>query len=339
MFARHMVPLAAGEIGTYGPYRVIFTSLVAFALPLFCAEVVGAAEKQADAEKEKEIPPPQELDLETNDGLLLRATYFPGTRGKESVPVILLHMWKGNSSEYSDLAVNLQAQGHAVLVPDLRGHGKSTRFKDASRRELDAAKMPPQEFGNMVLFDMKRLKDFLWEKNNDKELNIDKLCVVGAEMGASVALQFALYDANAYDWDRVFYGNLKVGQFVKALVLISPEWSFRGLQLRNAAAHPVVRSKLSVMIVVGKGKSRAVDEARRLHLMFKRYHPDPPPEKKADEQDLFYGRLDTTLQGTKILGAKGLNLDKYIAQFIYRRLVASREAETFAWQERKVPYR
>ena len=36
----------------------------------------------------------------------------------------MLHGWKGNRTEYADLASFLQTQhGHAVLVPDLRGHG------------------------------------------------------------------------------------------------------------------------------------------------------------------------------------------------------------------------
>ena len=70
---------------------------------------------------------------------------------------------------------------------------------------------------------MKAVKDFLWERNNAGELNIDKLCVVGAEMGASVALNFALADALDQDSNRVLRPDYKLGRFVKALVLISPE--------------------------------------------------------------------------------------------------------------------
>ena len=46
-------------------------------------------EKKAD---EAEIPPPEDpVDLTTDDGLEMKATYFPGTKGEESIPVILLH--------------------------------------------------------------------------------------------------------------------------------------------------------------------------------------------------------------------------------------------------------
>ena len=59
--------------------------------------------------------------------------------------------------------------------------------------------MPPAQFKAMVTCDMEAVKKFLWERNNAGELNIDKLCVVGAEMGASVAVNFALADARDQD--------------------------------------------------------------------------------------------------------------------------------------------
>ena len=62
-------------------------------------------------------------------------------------------------------------------------------------------------------------------------MNIDKLCVVGSEMGASVALGFAAFDAVGYGSGAVYYGPRKLGRFVKALVLISPKWSVPGLPL------------------------------------------------------------------------------------------------------------
>ena len=309
-------------------WRLFLLSLAAaVVLPMLGLGIAVAQEKKADkktgTQDEKDIPEPEEIDLDTRDGVLLRATFFPGTEKKNTVPVVLLHMWKGSRSDYSELAYFLQQQGHAVLVPDLRGHGDSTRVRNTTR-PLDGATMPTAAFGCMVTHDMETIRSFLLKKNDAGELNIEKLCLVGAELGAAVAMDWARLD---WSWPPLATG--KQGQNVKALVLISPQWSIRGLQLKPALAHPRVRRDLSVMIVVGKERSRSVRDARRLYSALKRYHRDPPPGKP-DQRDLFYAPLETSLQGTKMLDVKGLNLAWYIAQFIDRRLVK----QSFPWKDR-----
>jgi len=274
----------------------------------------------AQGEDEPSLPSPVELegnDLVTRDGVQLTATFYPGNRGQESVPVILLHMSKGDRKEYAGLAPYLQEQGCAVLVPDLRGHGSSTVvFVGNTTRELDAARMPPEQFTRMVTYDMETLRSFLKKKDGEGELDIEKLCLVGAEMGASVAVCWA---RNDWSWPPLL-GQGKQGQYVKAMVLISPKWTFPGLKLRDALAHPAVRSKLSVLIVVGAGSSRDVADAKRVYSVLKPFHPDPPPGEATEKQDLFFGRLSTKLQGTKMLGVRALNLERSIARFIELRL-------------------
>ena len=54
-------------------------------------------------------------------------------------------------------------------------------------------------------------KSFLWQKNNDGELNIDKLVLVGDEMGATAAVNWA-----ALDWSFEPVANIKQGKFAKA---------------------------------------------------------------------------------------------------------------------------
>ena len=251
---------------------------------------------------------------------------------------MLLHGWKGSRNDYKDLAPALQALGCAVVVPDLRGQGESTRMKGARRDQtLDAAKMPPSQFGLMVSEDMKAVKDFLWTKNNAGELNIDKLCLVGAEMGASVALNFAMRDAMDQDVNQVRRPGYKLGCFVKAMVLISPELTFRGLPIREAATHPVVQHDIALLILVGKQDHKALQEAMRIHGLFKSSHPKPAGDDKIDKQTLFFGGLDTSLQGTKLLDPK-FNVQGLIADFVDRRLVKSDESKEWTWKERKFPY-
>ncbi|MBN2295878.1 MAG: alpha/beta fold hydrolase [Pirellulales bacterium] len=270
-----------------------------------------------------EPQPPENIVLETKDGVRLNATFFPGTKGNQSVPVILLHMWKGSRGDYNILAPYLQRLGHAVLVPDLRGHGESIHARGASQ-PLEADKLPSQQFLRMVDCDMETLKKFLMEKNNEGELNIDKLCIVGSEMGAVVALDWARMD---WSWPPLNTG--KQGQDVKALVLISPQWAFHGLSAKRAMALRPMLHELSTMILVGGENSRAVQQAKRFEAIFRRYSPGASAEKDPD-RTLWYIPLKTSLQGTKMLGSSTLRVEPGIAKFIKWRLVD----QSFPWKNR-----
>jgi len=365
---------------------VLLLAAIGLMLPVVMLPVgrpsAAIGQEEAPKEKEeKEIPPPEEVWIVTNDAVRLGADFFPGTEGKESVPVILLHMWKRDRRDYSELALYLQAQGHAVLVPDLRGHGSSTQlFADPGSRvyrqlyEMGPSGSPrlnkfgkafakqiekpetldSRQFMRMVQFDMEAMREFLEKKNNAGELNVEKLCVVGAEMGASVAMTWT-----RLNWDRAPVGPM--GQDVKALVLISPEWSTRGLSMSTAMrkspqkfaladagllaamrkspnlfkdhANLDFRKEVSVLIITGKDDSRAVRDAQRLRDMLKIHHPEPSEAERAEKKDLFYGALNTKLQGTRMLG-QDLNLEKHIAHFILLRVVN----RPFPWVEHRDPY-
>lgn len=289
---------------------------LALVVPMAGAAVGEAQEKRAPKSDKEEIPPPIELkgqDLLTRDGVMLKATFYPGTKGKDTVPLILLHSSKGDRKEYAALAPFLQQRGHAVLVPDLRGFGESTQMVVGGQiRDFDAGRRTPNDYKTLVTQDMETLKGFLVRQNDEGLLNVNKLGVIGAEMGASVALHWA-----RLDWSWPMLTNLKQGQDVKALVLISPQWSFPGLPVHEALGHPVLRSQLSMLILVGKGDQSAVSDLRRLQRMVKRDEDGLAVDKKT----LFFGELDTKLQGARLLDIKTLNLEALIAQFIELRLV------------------
>src|SRR5262249_2240725 len=120
--------------------------------------VKGAAATPAvppAASAKKKIPPPQNVSFKTADGVNLSATFYPSPLEKdalkEAVPVILLHSFKGSRADFSDLALVLQDAGCAVLVPDLRGHGQSTRrtLPDGKDKEIEPALMNKQDFEAM----------------------------------------------------------------------------------------------------------------------------------------------------------------------------------------------
>jgi pimeloyl-ACP methyl ester carboxylesterase len=312
-----------------------------FSPELFAADNGLSAEKTADA-KVAEVPAgPVDITLHTADNVQMIMAYYQGSKGKQSIPVILLHGWKRNRTDFTkDLAPYLQAKGFAVVVPDLRAHGDSTRVKTVRGKDevLDAASLTPAQFNLMISHDMKAVKDFLWEKNNAGELNLDKLCVVGAEMGASIALEFAWYDAIEQENNPVLRPEYKIGRFVKALVLISPETSFKGIAMRHAVQNPAVRGDISVLILVGKDDGIALSEAKRVNSIFERDHPKPDPDKLAELQTLFFTPLDTKLQGTNLLTEKNLKADEMIANFLNLRLVKSEPSKNWLWKERKLPH-
>ncbi len=188
----------------------------------------------------------------------------------------------------------------------------------------------------MVTQDLTAVKDFLWDKNNAGELNLDKLCVVGAEMGASIAMEFAWYDAVGYNQGTPEYGSLKLGKFVKALVLLSPETSFKGISIRHAAQNSYVRNDISVLILVGKDDDKALKEAMRVNSIFERERPKPDPEKKADQLNLFFTPQETKLQGANLLTDK--KVEESILAFLNLRLVKNDAAKTWLWKERKLPH-
>lgn len=298
---------------------------LALVVPLGIAEPALAQETAA----EEKLPAPEELqagELASSDGLQLAATFYPGTKGKDTVPVILLHMWKGSRKDYAGLAPFLQQQGHAVLVPDLRGHGGSTR-SPLGGRKLDAAKMGAEHYSYMRYDDMEALRKFLVKKNDQEELNLNKLCIVGAEMGAAVAAYYAYYD-----WTEVRReANRRPApsQDVKALVLISPDWDFKGMPMNKPLANPLVRSQISVMVFAGREDSRSLADARRVYNLLKRFHVDPD-SAEADQLDLLFGQPPTKLQGTKMLGVRGLNLEREIGLFIELRLLK----QAYPWYKR-----
>lgn len=300
--------------------------------PLTEKEKGAAPDKTDDKEK---IPEPQELNITTSDGVRLALTYYPSNRGREAIPVVLLHASKGNRTDYKYLALELQKQGFAVIAPDLRGHGDSTKQKIGdTERTLSAAKLPVDQYKLMVDKDMYAVKEFLWEKNNAKDLNLNKLCLIGAEMGASVAMNFTALDAVGYgDSDRgPFYGPLQLGSFVKGLILLSPEVSFKGLP-QELSRFKEICDTIPVLIVVGKEDPKSNGEAERVSKIFKR--PDP---KKVEDTTYFFRPLETKLQGTKLLEPKTLPTVPWIMRFLDVRIVQTDDAKNWTWKKLKKPY-
>src|SRR5678816_134570 len=178
-------------------FRRITTALLTIVL------LSGAAFAQDKKKEEDEKKPiePENVSLETKDGVAIKATYYASKLKKKAIPIIMLHGWEGNRGDFHNLAALLQNQGYAVICPDLRGHGQSLKYKVAGggSEEFDLEKLKGPELEKMV-YDVEATKKFLVEKNNAGELNIEALCVVGSQLGCSIAMIWS-----ALDWDCLLY--------------------------------------------------------------------------------------------------------------------------------------
>ena len=310
------------------------SSMIFLVTAVWVGMVLLAVDTTAGQSDEPEI---EQIDLETQDSLSLSVMYYPAAveesdeedepdkdeedeRRMQAVPIIILHHWKGQASDYEQLALYLQAEGHAVVVPDLRGHGES------SSSELNVDRFKERDIQSMIHYDMEVVKKFLLRKNDEKQFNIEKLCVIGVEFGALVAMNWAVKD---WSWPDLL--TRKQGKDVKALVLVSPMSTMRGIDNNYALRHPDVRAKISMLFIVGAEDSRSMRTTKKLHGKLKRYHPDPPEGQEKTLRTLYLFDHATNLQGLKLLEQDDLRNKLIIQKFIEERLAAKR----YPWQKRQ----
>ncbi len=267
------------------------------------------------------------LTLETKDGVQLHCRYYPSSLGASAIPVILIHGWKEQASNMSGLAkyLNSNEGGNlAVVVPDLRGHGGSTQqtLKDNPKqaaRTLSADKIRRADFDAIVMYDLEAIKTFLIEQHNQRRLNIDMLSVVGTEMGALAGMYWTTRD---WDWPPI--RGLRQGQDVKALVLISPLNSFKGVSTLMPLKHAALKSRVAVQLIYGKNGSGIGGTARRITSILEKNRDRALP---LDDQ-----ALNTTLQGTSLIGEDALRVDQLVAHFLKQCVAVHKD--DFPWKAR-----
>jgi hypothetical protein len=289
-----------------------------------------AQDKKKAAERPK-VPAPEDIKIETDD-VELHCTYYPSPRGKEAALVILVHDWESRRTELDLLAKFLQEQGeHAVLVPDLRGHGDSNVRKVAPgtpAKDITPDDLNDLDLRKMATTDFVFIKNDMIERHNAGEFNIDLLTLVGIEVGSNIALHWA-----AVDWSQPDVA-IRLGRDVKALVLVSPVSIFKKLRTPGPAGplgHPAVRAGLSIMTIGGINDAKMKQEMQRIHNAIVRYHPEPKQMTGESDEDFqkrvrrtkaYYQReKDTTLQGLELVKAPTQNVPSDIRAFIKLRVV------------------
>jgi pimeloyl-ACP methyl ester carboxylesterase len=243
------------------------------------------------------------ITLKTKDGVKLAITYYPSVSKEHALPVVILHDQQDSRVAYDSIARKLQqpqgedGESFAVVTVDLRGHGGSTnqQLRNGTTRELDVAKLKKSDFEAMVGYDMEAVRTFLRDKNDQGEINLNELSIIGVGLGASVATIWA-----SRDWAVPPLTVGKQGQDVKALVLVSPRWKNKGLLIQQAIRQPGVQRKIALIIIYGRDDSKVRADVRRIKKQVEKYHPEP--ESSDDKsRDLVGLGVPTSLQGDKLL--------------------------------------
>jgi pimeloyl-ACP methyl ester carboxylesterase len=275
-------------------------------------------------------PSPEVVKLDTRDGVKLTVTYYPSrdrgaSKARQSTPVVMLHDFKDTRATLASLAQQLQspqeeeeatAADHvsfAVVTVDLRGHGESTKLlsPDGYDLVLDPAKLGKDGLLAMATLDLEAVRSFLVEKNDAGELNLNKLCLVGAGMGASVAVNWA-----ASDWVAPPLAVGKQGQDVKALVLVSPRWSFQGLTIQEAMKLQPLTANVAWMLIYGSDDAKVKADARRIFKQLERFHPEKGPAGDQRARDLVAIGWSSSLQGGTLLAQFGQPISVEIVKFL-----------------------
>jgi pimeloyl-ACP methyl ester carboxylesterase len=280
-------------------------------------------------------PPPEPVDLVTKDGIQLKGTYFPSAarrgsaQAKQTTPVVLLHDHKSTRAIFNPLIGALQpaiegdAEGpyFAVIAVDLRAHGGSTKrlAPDGTVFDLDAARLAKEDLLAMAQFDMEAIRSFLVDKNDAGDLNLNKLSLVGSGMGANVAANWALKD-----WTVPPLAIGKQGQDVKAIVLISPQWTFNGLSMQDPMKFTPLKKNVAWLILGGSLDSKVKPDFVRIQKQLERHHPvneknaaSPGPPVR---DGLTVSLLPTNLQGDQLIKRSGAAIDEQVVTFLMQNV-------------------
>lgn len=324
--------------------RILVVVLLAI-IAISWSNMLQAQPKMAPAAKDKYIV---ELEVETSDNIMLFYNFYkvrPKADAKEPKPaneapvILIIPHDKGSKQDYDALAREFQSAGSAVIVPDLRGTGKSNKrlVKTVQGGQVvvgntvPVTATRPQDFIAMVEIDLEKIKTEMVKLHNAGEFNIRRLCVVGVESGAVLAINWSLLK----DWTWPDLTTGPQAKDVRGLILVSPRWNHKGLVINKAIEQGEFIKFIPTLMMVGSKDNTFANDTKRLHDQFERYLPLPPnaTDKEIEEQKkLFYFKYDTTLQGFKLLNERKLNPDPVVLmKFFIDSRVANNE---FKWLER-----
>ena len=165
-------------------------------------------------------------EIEASDGLNLVGSYYAPIEMSPPWPgVILLHMLGGDRSSWDDFARQLTSAGYAVFALDMRGHGDTGGVVD----------------WNLAGNDIQQVWNNL---STRKDIDPDRMALVGASIGANMALVAGANEAG-----------------VRTVVLLSPGLDYAGVTTEAAM---VAFGDRPVLIVASQEDTYAANSSRNL---------------------------------------------------------------------------
>lgn len=339
----------SGPSGQRRPVRMVVTvpATLLLAVVAFSAAAQDAA-----------LPAAQERTLETSDGVRFTAWYY--ATPSDVTPagtVILIHdVVEGSQKTLVNLATSLQRSGYAVVAPDLRGRGAGSHLSgEGGEPRGDPADsvrgLKKSDFEAMAASrgrvrddpasshrgEIEAVRAWIKQQADAGKIDIDRLCVVGSGLGATLAAMWAAADWN---WPPTTSGPQ--GQQVRALVLVSPAMSKRGLSMTGPLASESIRFAIPVLVIAGSGDR----ESARFFDQFKRFRPkewvhhrggqqpqvDTAKELKTLEEDkamaaatAFFIQCSTSLSGNGLATDATVGVPEMVKTFLSLVLARKRD--------------
>ena len=169
---------------------------------------------------------------------------------------------------------------------------------------------------------MEAVKKFIYEEHQAGRLNMNKMGIVGPEMGASIAVAYTVFD-----WDKEPYEDglpgyqTPRGQDVRALVLISPEETYHGSGIKMAQLMPAIRDpdkQISVLICSGNDPKEE-KEAKKIFDMVNPTVVGNKEKERLNADRMLQKAFPARLTGTNLLD-KGLGIEKLMLNFFEKHL-------------------
>lgn len=276
----------------------------------------------------------EEISLTARDGWPIKATYYKGngSQGKETPVIVLLHGEGGNRLVWAQgFAEKLQQNGFAAVAVDLRKHGESIPDGSAVEARRKKADLTPNDYEAMVALDLAAVKDFLFERHQEEELNMRKMGIVAADMSAPVALNFAVLDwlKKPYSDAPTLQASTPRGQDTRALVLLSPDGTVPGRLLPAMRCAQDLKNPLwgvALLICVSKNDRQDRGAAKKIH--------DSLTSDPRVKDRMYLQENNGRWRGTDILGKPGSNTEDLMLGF-FRKHVMDLNSQWDKWRDRK----